>query len=182
MSEEQMILENKNLVYIVLKQMGLYKNYEEWFDVGIIGLIKGIKNYDPKCGTSLSTFVCHCIKNEILLEIRKSKTDKRKANFNCISLEKEIYNNGKDDVICLKDTIPSNYDLETEVIKKDIINNILKLLSDEEKYVLVHYYGLFGNDMLNQVTIAKKLNVTQVQVCRILKKIFKKIRSKYENN
>ena len=182
MSEEQKILDNKNLVYIVLKQMGLYKNHEEWFDVGIIGLIKGIKNYDSKCGTSLSTFVCHCIKNEILMEIRKSKSEKRKANFNCISLEKEVYNNGKGDVICLKDTIPSNYDLETEVIRKDIINNILKSLTDEEKYVLVHYYGLFGNDMLNQVTIAKKLNKSQTQIYRILKRTIEKIRSKYEDN
>lgn len=72
MSEEQMILENLNLVYFILKQMGLYKDKEEWFDVGIIGLIKGIKGYNPDYGLALSTFVCRCIKNEILIEIRKN--------------------------------------------------------------------------------------------------------------
>lgn len=53
MSQEQMILENLNLVYFILKQMGLYKDKEEWFDVGIIGLIKGIKGYNPDYGLAL---------------------------------------------------------------------------------------------------------------------------------
>ena len=42
MPEEQVILDNINLVYLVLKQMNLYKEYEEWFDVGVIGLKKFI--------------------------------------------------------------------------------------------------------------------------------------------
>lgn len=170
MSEEQMILENLNLVYFILKQMGLYKDKEEWFDVGIIGLIKGIKGYNPDYGLALSTFVCRCIKNEILIEIRKNNSNKGKVNMNCVSLEQEIYNNGAGEPILLKDQISSDYDLEKEIIKNDVMLNLLNVLNDKEKYVLVHTYGLFGNEIYKQCKMSKELKKSQTQISRILKK------------
>lgn len=176
MPEEQVILDNINLVYLVLKQMNLYKEYEEWFDVGVIGLIKSVKNYNPDYGLALSTYACRCIKNEILLEIRKNNSNKRKVNMNCVSLEKEIYNNGTGEFILLKDKIPSEYDLEKEIIKNDVMLNLLNVLNDKEKYVLVHTYGLFGNEIYKQCKMSKELKKSQTQISRILKKAIEKIK------
>lgn len=180
MLEEQLILDNVNLVYFVLKQMHLYKEIEEWFDIGVIGLIKGIRNYNSNYGMSLSTYVCRCIRNEILQEIRKSKADKRVTNLNCISLNQEIFNNGKDEPITMGNLIPSKYNLEDEIIKKDILENLLKGLTKKEKYILIHSYGLFGNKELTQIEISKKLNLSQAQICRILKQAIQKIRNRFE--
>lgn len=176
MQEEQMILDNINLVYLVLKQMNLYKDREEWFDVGVIGLIKGIKGYNPDYGLAVSTFACRCIKNEILLEIRKNNSNKRKVNMNCVSLEKEIYNNGTTEPILLKDQIPSKYDLEQEVIKNDVMENLLNNLNDKERYVLLHTYGLFGNEVYKQSRMSKELKKSQTMISRILKKAIGKIK------
>lgn len=176
MSEEQMILDNINLVYLVLKQMNLYKDCEEWFDVGTIGLIKGVRNYNPDYGLALSTFACRCIKNEILLEIRKNNSNKRKVNFNNISLEQEIYKNSNGEQILLKDQIPSEYDLEKEIIKNDVMENLLNNLNDKEKYVLVHTYGLFGNEVYKQTKMSKEIKKSQTQISRILKKAIGKIK------
>jgi len=177
-----MILENLNLVYFILKQMGLYKDKEEWFDVGIIGLIKGIKGYNPDYGLALSTFVCRCIKNEILIEIRKNNSNKGKVNMNCVSLEQEIYNNGAGEPILLKDQISSDYDLEKEIIKNDVMLNLLNVLNDKEKYVLVHTYGLFGNEIYKQCKMSKELKKSQTQISRILKKAIEKIKEVQNEN
>lgn len=182
MSEEQVILDNINLVYLVLKQMNLYKEHEEWFDVGIIGLIKGIKGYNPDYGLALSTFVCRCIKNEILIEIRKNNSNKGKVNMNCVSLEQEIYNNGAGEPILLKDQISSDYDLEKEIIKNDVIENLLNDLNDRERYILIHTYGLYGKEICRQAKISEELNISQAQVSRILKKAIRKIKEVQNEN
>lgn len=174
-----MILDNINLIYFVLKQMNLYKNYEEWSDVALIGLVKAAKSYNSDYKLKFSTFACKCIRNEILLEIRKNNSNKRKANVNCVSLEKEMYSNVNDDCILLKDLISSKYNLEEEIIKKDIMSNILNGLNDIEKYVLIHTYGLFGNKAINQEEIAKKINKSQAQISRTLKNTIRKIRRAY---
>ena len=44
--ENKLILENINLVYHILKKMGLYDKLDEYYDIGIIGLVKASKKYD----------------------------------------------------------------------------------------------------------------------------------------
>ena len=60
---EKEIFENENLIYFVLKQKNL--SPEEFYDLGMIGLIKGIKSFDPSKGYARSTYLVACIKNEI---------------------------------------------------------------------------------------------------------------------
>lgn len=177
MNEEKMVLDNLNLVYFIIKKMNLYNQLEEWIDVGTIGLIKGVKTYKQDKGFKLSTYLTRCIRNEILQEIRNLNTDKRKANLNTISLDKEIYNNEKDDAICLIDTLPSKENVEYEVIKNDAMKDILKGLNDKEKYVLVNSYGLFGKKEIRQNDLAKQLNLSQAQVSRILNNAIQKIKN-----
>ena len=39
-SRDDLILDNVSLIYYVLKKMNLYKNADEYYDIGMIGLIK----------------------------------------------------------------------------------------------------------------------------------------------
>ena len=44
--KNELIENNINLVYHVIKQLGLYNKLEDYYDVGLIGLVKAAKNFD----------------------------------------------------------------------------------------------------------------------------------------
>ena len=96
MNLEKMILENEKLIYLILNKYQL--NKEDYFDLGIIALIKGLKTYDPTKGFKLSTYLCKCIQNEIFRTLRKKRPI-------TISLETEVEEN-----ITLNDILTNNYD------------------------------------------------------------------------
>lgn len=50
-----------------------YWDLSDIFQVGSIGLMKAINNYDESKGTKFSTFAARCINNELLMMIRKEK-------------------------------------------------------------------------------------------------------------
>lgn len=70
---ERLIIENEALVYHVLKQMHLYSQLEDYYDVGMIGLCKAAKTFDNSKGSKFSTYACICIRNTILMDIRDQK-------------------------------------------------------------------------------------------------------------
>lgn len=91
------------------------------------------------------------------------------------------YDNGSDKSITIGDTIPSKINVEEEIILKEqqeYIINSLKYLSDIERQVLELYYDV----ELSQKEIASKLNISQAQVSRSLKRAIKKIKLIYERN
>lgn len=44
---EDLILNNEKLIYMVLKQMHLYDNRDHYYDIGMIGLVKAANNFNP---------------------------------------------------------------------------------------------------------------------------------------
>lgn len=83
-----LITDNLKLVHFVIKKMNLYNSndYEDYYQVGIIGLINAANTYNEKLKISFSTYGYVCIKNEILKYIKKNN-----HNENVISLEEKIY-------------------------------------------------------------------------------------------
>ena len=70
--------DNLNLIYFVLKQLNMYNKdgIDEYFDVGMLGLVKGLKTYSESKG-AVSTYLVKCIRNEIGIELRNQRADKR---------------------------------------------------------------------------------------------------------
>ena len=60
-----------------------------------MGLIKAVRSYDMRTGTSLSTYAARCIENEILMSLRQSR--KQQAD---ISLDEPL---GTDREMCIRD-------------------------------------------------------------------------------
>ena len=62
------ITDNLNLVHHVINKY--YKcnksDYDDYYQVGVIGLINASKNYKPGLDVSFGTYAYTCIKNEIL--------------------------------------------------------------------------------------------------------------------
>ncbi len=73
---ENIIYENKNLIYKIASKYSGYYNLEDLFQVGVIGLIKAYNNYNPSFNVKLSTYAYDYIIGEILEYIRTERTIK----------------------------------------------------------------------------------------------------------
>lgn len=44
---DELVLNNLNLIYYVMHKNGFGHKLEEYYDVGLIGLVKAARDYDP---------------------------------------------------------------------------------------------------------------------------------------
>lgn len=171
--KDELILNNVNLIYMVLKQMGLYDQSDYYYDVGLIGLVKAANTYDDGKGYTFTTYASTIIRNQIRLEIRRDNSNKRKANMNALSLDAPIYTNEQGDEITLIDSISSGFNIEDYLIQKEQLNEMreaISKLSVRERLLLVYYF-----DGMNQKDIAKIFHVSQAWVSRMIQNIIKKV-------
>ena len=103
------------LVYSTVGKFGLSKcstNYDDYFSDGTFGLIKAVLTYDSSRDNTFSTYALKCIKNEILMGIRKNK----KWN-NIISIYEEIPGS---EILVVENQLVADFkaNIEENVIKK----------------------------------------------------------------
>ena len=180
MKDEKELLAEKNLglIYYVIKMYGLNNEFEEYFDLGLIGLTSAINNFDESLGFKFSTFAIDCIKKEILKEIEKNNCEKRLSNKMCISLQMQL-SKSKNENFILEQTIKDDYDLEEEILKKEmgsIILESLNILTEREKQVVISCFGLFGYPKIKSKEIAVALNISKYRVYQLKSSGLKKIK------
>ena len=178
--KEKLILDNINLIYMVLKRYNLYNQLDEYYDIGMIGLVKGANTFSEDKGYKVSTYLTSCITYEILNYKRKQSMQKRGNGIQNISLYTQI--NDKSKELYLLDVIPSKENIEDNIIKKERLELIYKeifKLSERDKFIICSAYSLLGYKELTQIQISKKTNITQAQVSRIIKKFIKECKEKY---
>lgn len=174
MYDEKLVIDNVNLIYLALKKLYLYDKRDDYFDVGMIGLVKGARTYDKTKGIAATTYLYRCIYSELCMTFRKKDPD------GILSLNKEMNREADDRITTLEDTIPSDVNIEEEMIlkeqKEEMYNEILKL-NKREKLVICLSYGVGGYEKITEKEIAKILKISQAQVNRIKNKTVKKIRN-----
>ena len=172
MYDEKLVLDNINLIYVVLKRLKLYHKCDEYFDVGMIGLVKGAKTFNKKLGYSPSTYLYRCIYNEIGTELRKKKLDTISLNNPIDELHtfEDIISDGK--------TAENKYFLETDNI---IIDEALKKLSKKEQIIIKTTFGFYKRQ-LSQKELAEMFGISQPQISRIRTKALKKLKIILERN
>ena len=69
-----LIEHNLRLVAHVVKGFNLEPD-DDFLNIGYVGLIKAVDTFDFDRGTKLATYAIQCIKNEILMELRKRRTE-----------------------------------------------------------------------------------------------------------
>ena len=181
--EDKLITDNINLIYYVLKKYHLYSELDEYFDIGMIGLVKGAKTFDESKGYKPSTYLSRCIEHEIFRYIRVQNLPKRNNGQKNISIYDPICidENGNEKIII--DTIPSDEDIEKDITKQEqrefLYKEILKL-KERDKFIICSKYGLLGYEELTQEELAEATGISQTQVCRIIKKFKEEVRRKYE--
>lgn len=166
---ERLIIENEALVYHVLKQMHLYSQLEDYYDVGMIGLCKAAKTFDNHKGSKFSTYACICIRNTILMDIRDQK---RQCDYYSISLQTPV--GGEKDEILLEDTI-SDYELEVDILNKEekmaLIESIRKLDNNDRQMI-----DLYFLKEMTQKEIARYLKMSQANVSRRIQRALNNLR------
>lgn len=169
--------DNLNLIYFVLKQLNIYNRngIDEYFDVGMLGLVKGLKTYTESKG-SLSTYLVNCIKNEILMEMRNQKAGKRNNGVKPISI-----NTPTTDNLTIEDTIKSDFDMLEYEIKNERIKELgvaITTLKPIEKRVIIDIY--FNNK--KQKEIQEEIGAKQSYVSRVRTRAINKLRAWFEKH
>ena len=73
-ARNRLVTENMGLIWSIVKRFtGRGHELEDLFQIGSIGLIKGINSFNLEKGARLSTYVSRCIDNEILMHLRATK-------------------------------------------------------------------------------------------------------------
>ena len=158
-----------------LNKKNLPKNYEyeDLVSVGAIGLYKAIMNFDITSNIKFSTFAIKCIDNSIYDYFKKSTKSITPSIFLDAPVDDSSYNTLKD-IMPADTNIIFDYELKEEY---QIINKLVPKLNKNEQYVINHFYGFKGFQMLTQKEIAQKLNVSPQRITRILSTALRKLRN-----
>lgn len=161
--QSKLVEDNHGLIYwyIIHRIDG---DIDRWYDIIAIGLCKAAIHFDESKGAAFSTYAIRVMENEYRVELRKLNRHKSKLNFNAMSLQEIVTEEG-DGV--LEDIIPdTSINLEEEVIANITVHQLLESLSTREQRILS-----LTIDGMTQKDIANELGITQGHVSRILKKI-----------
>lgn len=76
MAIEEVILQNQNLIYSIIKKYAKYFDKEDLFQAGVIGLLKAYKNFNEELGVKFSTYAFSSIFGEVRKFVREDKNIK----------------------------------------------------------------------------------------------------------
>ena len=217
-ARERLMKENMGLVYSITGRFRNHSCYQDLNQIGAMGLLKAILNFDGSFEVRFSTYAVPIILGEIKRFFRDEGQIKvsrsLKENYLKIMKAKEILSqqsqseptiamiakmceldeadvilameanqqltsldsasSGKDGSQMRIDeriSDDSNQDIEMKVALE---MEIQKTLTQREQLILYYRY----HQDLNQQAIAEKLNISQVQVSRLEKKIYEKLKHK----
>lgn len=175
---------------------------EDLMQIGYIGLIKAIKGFDPVKGFKFSTYAVPMITGEIRCQIRDQgrikisrslksdiyavkkaqdeflKSHDRSPRISELAQLSEMTEERVVEALQAGDAMKNMEDYEKvslmtreeddNIARMDLQEAMSKLKQDERKIMMLRYY----KDM-TQSQVAKAMGMSQVQVCRIEKKILK---------
>ena len=205
-ARETYIKGNLRLVLSVIKRFsGNHENVDDLFQIGCIGLIKSIDNFDPTIGVKFSTYAVPMIIGEIRRSLRDtaykaihtkeilSKTENKEPTLDEIAAESGI---SKEDIVFALDAIQSPLSLYDPVYTDGgdtlyVMDQISDKKNREENWV----EELSLNDALDrlnerenyilklrffegktQMEVADEIHISQAQVSRLEKSALKSIR------
>lgn len=179
-SKEEITKDYEKIINFVIKKMGLGYRHDEIFDVGMIGFVNGLNNFDKSKGYAYSTFLCNCVKNEILKYLYLQNMPKRTGeviSYNTmISEDTELL-----EVLGYDIDYEQNYYVNEML--KEIFNRLSKL-TKKQQLIFNHLYGLNGYKEMNARQIEDKYGFSRQSIHQIKKRVLNQLRfilQKYQN-
>lgn len=147
---------------------------KELVSSGLVGLVKGVNTFDISKNILFATYATKCIDNEILMFMRS----KKKYN-NDISIDMELKGDKDQYKIKFGDMFEDEKSNFVKNIKQEEVYSrmyqLIEELPENEKEIIIYYFGFGDVDKLSQRELAEKFEITQSCVSRIIKKIVYKI-------
>ena len=181
-AREILIERNLRLVaHIAKKYATATQSMDDYISTGTIGLIKAVNTYRSGKSVRLATYAARCIENEILMSIRASKKTSSEVSINLpIGTDKDGNEISLNDILGTDpDTVID--DINTRIQVRDMLNALGSVLTDREKQIIIHRYGILGTAPRTQREVAAYLGISRSYVSRIEKKALEKLRRAMES-
>lgn len=181
-AREILIERNLRLVaHIAKKYATATQSMDDYISTGTIGLIKAVNTYRSGKSVRLATYAARCIENEILMSIRASKKTSSEVSINLpIGTDKDGNEISLNDIL---GTDPDAVidDINTRIQVRDMLHALGSVLTDREKQIIIHRYGILGTAPRTQREVAAYLGISRSYVSRIEKKALEKLRRAMES-
>ena len=172
MSFDEVIQQYKNYLYKEANKFSYTVHYdtEEIYQVALIGLWKAYKSYKEDGSVLFLTYAAICIRNEILLYLRKIKKQPQ-----LLSLEATLYTNSEGNEMMLEDLIGEDDSFTDKLAENEILSKIVKDLNErqiEELECLLY-------KEVKQKELAEKYNTTQTYISRRTRRTLEGLKKQY---
>ena len=183
-AREELISGNLRLVLSVIQKFsGRGENVDDLFQVGCIGLIKAIDNFDVSQNVRFSTYGVPMIAGETgreptteeiasALGIRREEVVfSLDAISDPVSLFEPVYSDAGESV-CVMDQIRDDRDTDESWLERLALSDAISALGEREKRILaLRYY-----DGKTQMEVADEIHISQAQVSRLEKNAIAQIK------
>ncbi len=165
---------NLRLVAKIAWQFLDYYDIEELINVGVIGMIKCIDDYDASMGTKFSTVAT----KYVYTAIRNFVHNQRKYSW-VDSLDRIISDEDKiveDDLYDTSINIVLDYEKKEQAVE---VRKIVENLPDRKRQIIELYFGLYGNLPLKEREIAKIVGVTDSRVGQLKRRALEMLKPQF---
>lgn len=179
-SKEEITKDYEKIINYVIKQMKLGYRHDEIFDVGMIGFVNGLNNFNESKGYTIVNYLYHCIKNEISKYLYLQSMPKRTA-------EVISYNTMISEDTELLEILGYDIDYEQNLYVDDMLKEIfnrLNRLTKKQRLIFNHLYGLNHFKEMNARQIEDKYGFSRQSIHQIKKRVLNQLRfilQKYQN-
>ena len=177
-AQKKLISHNLRLVvYLARKFENTGVGVEDLISIGTIGLIKGIRTFNPEKNIKLATYASRCIENEILMHLRRTSKLKLEVSFDePLNVDWDGNELLLSDIMGTEDdVIYRDLEMEAEI---GMLRKAMEKLSDREREIIELRYGYNRkNDKeMTQKEVADLLGISQSYISRLEKKIMLRLR------
>ena len=180
-AKKRLIEHNLRLVVFIARRFeNTGVNVEDLISIGTIGLIKAIGTYRRDKNIKLATYASRCIKNEILMHIRKISGQKAE-----VSLDEPINMDYDGNELLLSDILGTDENIVTGRMEEEVdlmlLRQALKGLPEREREIVFMRFGLEGRTEMTQKEVAQKMGISQSYISRLEKRIMLRLRKEILN-